>query len=135
MKETKTVTCIVCPTGCHLTVTLDGKTVLSVEGMGCPRGKVYGAAEAVAPVRVLTTSLPVDPSFGGGMLPVKSARPLPKERLFDAMRALSRVTIGRPLALGDVVVPNICGTGVDMVACAELPEKKESSPSRANLRA
>ena len=51
---TKNLTCIVCPRGCTLTVTLDSaleNPVVSVEGQGCKRGVDYATAECTHPTR------------------------------------------------------------------------------------
>ena len=106
------MTCIVCPMGCALTVeqTADG---WKVSGNTCPRGVQYAIAECTAPTRTLTSVLPV---VGADMVSVKSSAPLPKEKLFDCIEVLRKVTLQAPIRIGDVVVPNILGTGVDIVA-------------------
>ena len=50
------------------------------------------------------------------MLPVRSAKPIPKEKLFACMEVIRTAVTVRPVALYDVIVPDICGTGVDIVA-------------------
>ena len=55
----------------------------------------------------------------GGLLPVVSVRTrgdVPKERVLDVARALCRVHLTAPVHAGDVVIPNVLGTGVDVVA-------------------
>ncbi len=109
--------CIVCPMGCPLTVekTADGFTV---SGNTCPRGEKYAIAECTAPTRTLTSIVPVE---GADMVSVKSAAPLPKEKIFDCVRVLSGITLKAPVRIGDVVVENILGTGVDIVATKNIP--------------
>lgn len=71
------------------------------------------------PVRSLTTTVRVN----GGAYPlvsVKSAAPLPKEKLFDCMAAINEARIDAPVEIGDVVIPNILGTGVDIIATNKL---------------
>ena len=113
------LTCIVCPRGCALTVELvneDGKAkVLSVYGNGCRRGIGYAESECTAPTRTLTTTVRTS---GGGVVAVKTAAPIPKEKMMDAMDVLSRVTAKEPVKIGDVIVENILNTGVDVVATA-----------------
>ena len=82
--------CIVCPKGCHLQV--DEENGCRVTGNACPRGAVYGREELLNPVRTVTTTMRV----AGGMsprAPVKTARPVPKDRVFEAMQALSLIHI------------------------------------------
>lgn len=116
--ETKQLTCIVCPLGCELTITLDGKTVTEVTGNTCPRGKQYAVDECTAPIRTLTTFVRLADS--DEMLPVKSAAPVPKEALFACMEALRGVAVTAPVAIGDVVLPDVAHTGVDIVAAKRV---------------
>lgn len=104
MTENKVITCIECPVGCEITVALDGYKVLSVEGNGCPRGKMYASSEVVCPVRVLTTTVKVE---GGGVLPVKTDKPVKKDMLFSVMQKVNAVTAGKNTKIGDIIVRNI----------------------------
>lgn len=114
MEEKRQLTCIVCPTGCALTVTLRDGQVVQVIGNECKRGAEYAVAECIHPVRTLTTTVRV---AGTDLpLPVKSAAPLPKERLFDAMRIINDVIVKTPVKVGDTIVADIVGSGVDIVA-------------------
>lgn len=108
--------CINCPLGCQLVVTLQDDEVLSVEGNTCKRGEVYGRKEVTNPTRIVTTSVPVDGSASERMLSVKTAHDIPKGKIFDVMDALKGVRAVAPVAIGDVVLADVCGTGVDVVA-------------------
>lgn len=109
------VTCIVCPTGCKVRVVKEGTRVIEVSGNTCKRGEAYAAQEAVAPRRTLTTSIKVT---GGDfvLVSVKSAAPVPKDRLFDLMKAVQKLQTTAPIQVGDVVVHDVLGLGVDLVA-------------------
>jgi len=118
MEQTKVI-CVVCPNGCEITVDheiKDGEVkVLKVEGNKCKRGKKYASAEVVCPVRTLTSTVGVS----GGMfarLPVKSAEPVPKVKLMECMKEIRRTKVSSPVRMGDVIIPNIAGTGIDIVA-------------------
>ena len=107
------IICITCPKGCHLQV--DEANDFKVTGNGCPRGEAYGKNELQHPVRVLTSTV----RLTGGRaprLPVKSSAPLPKGKIFEAMGLLNSVTAVSTVQCGQVLVSNICGTGVDIVA-------------------
>lgn len=106
------LTCIVCPKGCQLTVELDGKNVISVEGYTCKRGDAYARTECTAPMRTLTTTAPVK---NGGVVPVKTDRPIPKEMLFECMKAINAVRVSPDAKLGDIVIENVLGTGANVV--------------------
>ena len=109
---TRDLTCIVCPKGCQLKVELEDKKVVSVEGYTCKRGLAYAEAECTAPMRTLTTTAPV---VGGGVVPVKTDRTVPKELLFECMTVVNNTFVAADAKLGDVVVENILGTGANVV--------------------
>ncbi len=119
------LTCIVCPRGCSLVVELevvDGKNkVLSVSGNGCRRGVPYAEAECTAPVRTLTTTVR---TVGGRVVAVKTANPIPKEKMMDAMDVLAKVRVSEPISIGDVIVEDILGTGVSVVATSAIENAK-----------
>lgn len=105
--------CITCPKGCHLTV--DEKNGFAVTGNACPRGEAYGKNELQHPVRVVTSTV----RLTGGTaprLPVKTDKPLPKDKVFDCMALLDDVVAAAPVKVGDVLLANICGTDVNIVA-------------------
>lgn len=111
----KEIICTVCPRGCHIQVEGEGEKVLSVEGQGCKRGLEYASAEFAHPVRILTTLVKLA-GVQNDLLPVRSNKPLPKEKLFDCMAVIRDTEVAAPVARYDVVISNICGTGVDIVA-------------------
>ena len=110
----KEIICTVCPRGCHLQVEGEGEKVLSVEGYSCKRGLEYGSAEFAHPVRILTTTVKL--ADVNDLLPVRSNQPLPKEKLFECMEVIRTTTVKAPVSRYDVIIPNICGCGVDIVA-------------------
>lgn len=113
----KELICIVCPRGCHLKV--DEENGFTVTGNACPRGVEYAKAELTNPTRVVTSTVRCE---GGAYprCPVKTAAPVPKGKIADVMRALDAVTLTAPVAVGQVVLENVCGTGVDVVATRNL---------------
>lgn len=115
-RETRTLTCINCPLGCALEVVVDGGEVVSVTGNTCKRGETYGRKEVTNPTRIVTSSVPVDGSSRDRMVSVKTATDVPKGKIFDVMAALRGVRLEAPVEIGDVVVADVAGTGVDVVA-------------------
>jgi len=112
----KEMICIVCPRGCHLKV--DEQT-LEVTGNFCPRGAEYGKNEVTHPMRTLTGSV----AIVGGMharLPVRTDRPIPKEKMFEVMNALHSFTATAPVARGQVLIENVCSTGADIIASRDM---------------
>lgn len=112
----KELTCIVCPRGCTLTVFPERG---EVTGNGCSRGVEYGLKEVTAPVRTLTTTVSIRDAIHP-RLPVKTSKPIPKERIMALMEAVSHLQVQAPVALGDVIVSNILDTGADLVACRSM---------------
>ena len=109
----KELICIVCPKGCHLKV--DEENNYAVTGNACPRGAEYGAAELQHPVRVLTSTVKLTGN-AARRCPVKTNGSIPKGLLFDAMAVLDDVELTAPVKVGQVVVADLLGTGVDVVA-------------------
>lgn len=115
MMEKRELICINCPLGCPLTVTLEAGKVIKVEGNTCPKGERYGEKEVTNPTRIVTSSVRVQ----GGTAPVvsvKTASDIPKGKIKDCAAALKAVEVKAPVAIGDIVLRDVCGTGVDIVA-------------------
>jgi CxxC motif-containing protein len=102
-------TCIVCPLGCDLTVEIDGREVKSVSGNTCPRGKNYAENECTHPVRIVTS---VVRSKSGIMVPVKTLRAIPKEKMFDVINILNKTFPELPISSGDVIIEDVFGSPV-----------------------
>ncbi len=111
------LTCIVCPIGCQLSVTLENGVVTEVTGNTCPRGKQYAIDECTNPVRTITTTARTS---NGGVIPVKTDRPIPKDLMFECMREIDRSVVTLPAFIGDVVIENILGTGANVVVTANM---------------
>lgn len=113
----KEIVCIVCPNGCRIQCTKaagDEESAYTFRGNRCKRGIDYAKAELTKPMRTLTTS--VRTIFSE--CPVVSVRTngeIDKNRIFDVVGALSSVVVDTRIGIGDVIVPNICDTGVDIV--------------------
>ena len=117
--ETRVLTCIGCPLGCALTVTMNGKEVVEVKGNTCKKGDIYARKEVTNPTRIVTTTVRVS---GGAapMINVKTQSDIPKDKIFECVAALKGVTIQAPVAIGDVVLENVAGTGVNIVAAGAV---------------
>jgi CxxC motif-containing protein len=113
-EEVRELTCIVCPVGCKLKATIDGADI-SIEGNTCARGKKYGLDELCSPVRMITSTVKVDGGFLP-RLPVRSASPIPKARVLDALAALTSVRMHAPVEMGQLVLRDVAGSGVDIIA-------------------
>ena len=110
----RVITCINCPMGCRMTVALEGNEVVSVTGNTCKRGDTYARQECTDPQRMVTAVVQVEGS--ACPLSVKTRTPIPKNRIHDCMAALAQVKLTAPVHEHDVVIANVCGTGVDVIA-------------------
>lgn len=103
--------CINCPMGCPLTITEEeGKIV--VRGYTCKRGLEYGVSEYTAPVRTVTTLIR---TTDGRVAPVKTSRPVPKDRMFDVLERMRDIIAPADCNIGDVVEHDTLGLGADIV--------------------
>ncbi len=120
MKETKEFVCIACPVGCNLNVEIDGDEI-TVTGNNCKNGLAYGREEATNPKRIVPSTVVLE---GGKLkrLPVKTNDAVPKGMIFDVMKEIDRVRVKAPVKLGDIIINDVCGTGVDVVATKSIDE-------------
>ncbi len=114
---TKELVCIVCPKGCRLHVDIDND--YAVTGNSCPRGAEYGHNEIKNPTRVLTSTVRIDGALYR-RCPVKTDRAVPKGRLMDIMSLLNGVTLTSPVAAGQIVLKDVCGTGANVIVTKDL---------------
>ena len=117
--ETKIMNCIMCPMGCEMTVTLENGKFAGVTGNSCPRGAKYAETEVTDPRRMLTTTVRIK----GGLLPllpVVSSDVLPKGKIAECAAFLRKVTVQAPVKAGEVIVADILGLGVDIVASRDM---------------
>lgn len=110
------MTCINCPMGCTLDVARAADGTLRVSGNLCLRGEAYAKKEMTAPERMVTGLVRVKGTRRP--LSVKTKTPVPKGKIDDVLAVLAATEVEPPVAIGDVVVPDVCGTGVPVVATA-----------------
>ena len=113
--EKRELTCINCPMGCRITVTMEGDNIISVEGNTCKRGHLYACNEVKSPVRTVTTTIKVS----GGVsdrVSCKTKDPVPKDKIFEVMDAINKSSAKAPIAIGDVLIEDCAGTGIPVVA-------------------
>ena len=109
-------TCIICPLGCAVTVKSDNAgNITEIIGNKCHKGEEYIREEFSAPMRILTSTVTVDAS-GMERVPVRTSGMIPKTRIFDAMKEIRKIRIKSLVKSGDVIIKDILGLGVDVVA-------------------
>lgn len=104
----RNLSCIICPRGCALEIDLD---TLTVTGNTCPRGEDYARQEVTCPLRTLTTTLRVA-NRENTMVSVKTATPIPRDKLMEAMHILKSLPVNAPITLGQVLLENLYGAQV-----------------------
>ena len=115
------LTCIVCPMSCVGEVEIADGHIVQMVGFTCKRGQEYAKNEVTAPKRVLTTTVRITGGFLP-MLPVVSRTPLPKEKIIECARYLTRIIVQAPVKETDAVCKDILGLGVDIVASRDMNE-------------
>ncbi len=105
----KNLTCIVCPMGCPLEVTIEDNKVISVSGNTCKRGEDYAASECTNPVRTVTTTIK---TTDGVCVPVKTSKPIPKCEMMNLVNLIANTKISLPINIGDVIISNVYGADV-----------------------
>lgn len=112
----KEMICILCPRGCRISVDTEN---FEVTGNACPRGAQFGPQELSSPERLITTTMRIK----GGLypcIPVRTASAIPKAKIEECMNIINKMLIYAPIKYGDVIIPNIADTGVDIVASRSL---------------
>lgn len=126
--ETKELTCIGCPMGCQITVTMDNGAVVSVAGNSCKIGDNYARKEVVCPMRIVTSTVRVvndasDLQKDPVKVPVKTSADIPKSAIFDVMDVIHKTCAKAPVKIGDVIIENVANTGVNIIATKDYPGK------------
>jgi len=127
---TEEMGCIVCPMSCHMVIGMnkDGQ-VISVTGNTCRRGEEYARQELTSPTRILTSTVRLE----GGLyrrLPVITSANIPKDKMMDVMREIDKVHAVAPVQIGCVLIGNVCGLGVDIIASRTMEkEGRQTGPA------
>lgn len=109
--------CIVCPKGCHLRVDDNG----SVSGNACIRGDKYGKQEAIDPKRTVTSTVKINSKMIR-RLPVITSEEIPKDKVREVVKYLDSVEVSAPIKVKDIIVKDVMGLNVDIVATRTVEE-------------
>ena len=113
----RTLTCIICPRGCEMSILLsDEGKIEKTEGNACPRGAAYAEDECVHPQRTVTSTARCK---SGHIVALKTRTAIPKELVFEAMDVINSLILPDDISVGDVALPDLLGTGVDLVVTGE----------------
>ena len=114
----KEIRCIVCPTGCLVHVeNVNGELI--IEGHSCKRGEEYAREEFIAPKRILTTTMRVENGFLP-LIPVRSDRAIPMDRLRDALKEIAQAVAKAPIKMGDILIENVSGLDINIITSRDL---------------
>ena len=109
------LTCVLCPVGCELEVRRDGSTDVEVSGNQCDKGIPFAVEEVLRPRRNLATSIPVR-GTASKMVSVRLSGPVPREMIFPILAEIARLRPEAPVRRGQVLIADVLGTGVDVIA-------------------
>ena len=118
--EKRHLICIGCPMGCAMTVELEEGEVVSVAGNTCKRGDIYARKEVTNPTRIVTSTLLVTGGKKKDRVACKTAKDVPKAKIFDVMHVINNAKTAAPVRIGDVLIENVAGTGVNVIATANV---------------
>ncbi len=116
------MTCIACPNGCQLEVDEEGGRVISVTGNKCEKGPAYAKQEVENPLRVLSSTV-LAKGLELKLVPVRTSKPIPKDRLFDGIAEIRKLKLDRPVKAGEIITKNFLGLDADLIAARNVPLK------------
>lgn len=114
--------CIGCPLGCNLNVKMNGAEVEEVTGNSCKKGAEYAKKEVTNPTRIVTSIVKVK-NGNIAVVPVKTKDDIPKSKIGDCVKTLKNLEVEAPIKIGDVLLTNVAGTGVDIIATRNISKK------------
>ena len=123
MAEEVNLICTACPQGCTLTAVIENGEVIEVRGYNCKKGLDYGVAEMTDPRRMVATTVKVKNGFHP-LLPVYTERPVPKPLIPQILDEIRKVEVTAPVKMKSVIVENVLGTGVNVLASRDMPSKQ-----------
>ncbi|MCL2705491.1 MAG: DUF1667 domain-containing protein [Spirochaetaceae bacterium] len=110
----KNLVCIVCPIGCRLNITGTADD-LKVSGNTCKKGITYAHDEITNPMRMVCTTVKIK---GGihSVIPVKTDKPIPEKYKLEVVKMVNNIELTSPIKMGDIIISDLFGTGVNIVA-------------------
>ena len=112
--------CVLCPKGCDISVSEQDGNLL-VKGNACPKGIDFAHQEWFAPKRMVTSTVrTLSDQFP--RLPVRTSGSVPKKDVFKVMQQINAVVVTLPVVVGQVIIEDVLGLGIDIVATMSLGE-------------
>ena len=119
MIEKRELICVTCPRGCRITVEMEDEKIIRILGNTCERGEKYAESEIKDPRRMFASTVRIRNGVHP-VLPVTVTQPFPKDRLKDLSAELRKTEVTAPVRMGDVIVKNVLGTGIDVIASRDM---------------
>jgi CxxC motif-containing protein len=119
LSTVKIIRCIVCPTGCEIKVLQNKDQQITFEGYTCKRGLEYAQQEYYEPKRILTTTVRVENGFLP-LVPVRTDKPILKDKLSDAMKLIAEKKVKAPIKMGQILIKNVLNTDANVIASRDL---------------
>ena len=113
------LTSILCPMSCVLELTVEDGRVIQLSGNNCKLGPTYAEKEMINPTRTLTTTVEIE-GARIARLPVKTQGEIPKSMILECIRDIGRIKVKAPIRRGEVVLENVAGTGINVIATRDL---------------
>jgi CxxC motif-containing protein len=120
MEDIQKLICISCPVGCTLMVTVDGETVIQVDGESCKKGIEYAENEIRDPRRMIASTVRVKKGIHP-LAPVYTERPIPKPIIKEVLEKLREIELTAPIEHNKIIIENVLGTGVNIIASRDIP--------------
>lgn len=106
--------CSECDKKCIVSVdNIDGE--IEITGNECEAGRILAEKRLKEKKEILTTLVRIKGGYKN-VIPVKSSEPIEIGLHRECSKALSRLNVGAPAMIGDIVCSNILNTGVDIIA-------------------
>ena len=118
--------CIECPKGCTVEVWIEEGKLTRVKGNECPRGEQYAHAEVENPQRIITSTVQAE-GLACRMIPVRTDKPIPKVKLEEAMEAIKKMVIARPVRAGEVLKEKFLQLEANLIATRTVPKEDQAS--------
>jgi len=123
-REVRVITCIICPMGCKAKVTIKNGKISKIGDIECSRGEEYVIRELETPMRDFFTTVRIK-GASTPVLPVRSTQPIPKDKIMDCALELANIAVDAPVKVGEVIVKNLLGLGVDIIATRDMDRWKQ----------
>ncbi|MBC7264572.1 MAG: DUF1667 domain-containing protein [Chloroflexi bacterium] len=120
MSQVREFICTTCPMGCRIRAICENGELRDAEGQACKRGLEYVRTELTDPRRMVATTVRVR---GGRwpLVPVRTAAPVPKAGIPTILNLLREIEVQAPVTLGQVILADAAGTGIDVIASRDMP--------------